>query len=332
MPFPFGPLITAVGAIGSGLINHFSNKNLTNNAYKQNVQMWHEQNAYNSPASQVARLRSAGLNPALAYGASGQVVGNSESAPQLDYGGVMNQPLIRPDFSYDAVQAMNLDSQRRVNDSVEQKNRAETVESLYRGVLSGARAGYAKEYALEELRSMRLQNDKVYKECEYTDQAINNLIATRNLTREQISSLMYANEFANRTMEYRIEATQLQNEATRKSFQKIESEISKYKADTSFIFQKVREQVITNGMLPQILQNNFEKGQEEINNLKKTGFQIQATIDKIASETGINKTELQNWFWLNAPGLNKLPGAVAGAMTDKYLNQSFLNNIPSYNY
>ena len=50
-------------------------------AYQRNLQMWNLQNEYNSPTQQMARLRSAGLNPNLVYGSG--VTGNSAgSTPQ----------------------------------------------------------------------------------------------------------------------------------------------------------------------------------------------------------------------------------------------------------
>ena len=51
-------------------------------AFQRNLQMWNQQNAYNSPAAQMKRLEDAGLNPNLAYGnlASGQ----AGSPPQLE--------------------------------------------------------------------------------------------------------------------------------------------------------------------------------------------------------------------------------------------------------
>lgn len=50
-------------------------------AYQRNLQMWNLQNEYNSPTQQMARLRSAGLNPNLVYGSG--VTGNSTgSTPQ----------------------------------------------------------------------------------------------------------------------------------------------------------------------------------------------------------------------------------------------------------
>jgi hypothetical protein len=45
-------------------------------AYARDKEMWNKANAYNSPAEQMLRLKSAGLNPMLAYG-SGSVAGNT---------------------------------------------------------------------------------------------------------------------------------------------------------------------------------------------------------------------------------------------------------------
>lgn len=323
MPIPVAlapALISAGGALASGLINHFSNKSLSNNAFRQNVQMWREQNAYNSPLAQVVRLREAGLNPALAYGASGAVTGNADQAPSLDYGGVMQQPLINPDFAFQAQEALNLRSTRDLQDSQVQKNVAETIESLNRGVLSGAKTKYAEDYAVEELRSMKLNNDKVYQETEATKETIDNLIATRNLTKEQISALMYANEFADRTMEYRIESTQLQNAETRKRMRKMDAEIRKYGAEVNLIFEQIRGAVINNSYLPSLLQNNVDSGIQNIRNLQSTNKKIEQEIKSLSVKTGIDNMELSNWFWLNAPSMSKIPGAVIGGFTDNRPN------------
>lgn len=47
---------------------------------KDNLDDWHRQNQYNSPVQQMARLKEAGLNPALMYGKSGGT-GQSTSLP-----------------------------------------------------------------------------------------------------------------------------------------------------------------------------------------------------------------------------------------------------------
>ena len=63
------------------------NKNLAEQAFQRNVQMWNAENAYNTPAAQMMRMRAAGLNPNLIYG-NGQEAsaGLAGDAPELQYG------------------------------------------------------------------------------------------------------------------------------------------------------------------------------------------------------------------------------------------------------
>lgn len=55
--------------------------NLKQLEYQQNVDMWNRQNEYNSPAAQMQRFASAGLNPNLIYQQGNP--GNASSAPQF---------------------------------------------------------------------------------------------------------------------------------------------------------------------------------------------------------------------------------------------------------
>ncbi len=50
--------------------------------YEKNLEAWNMQNEYNSPASQMARFRAAGLNPNLIYGSGSANSGNATSVPQ----------------------------------------------------------------------------------------------------------------------------------------------------------------------------------------------------------------------------------------------------------
>lgn len=52
-------------------------------AYQRSLQMWNLQNEYNSPTQQMARLRSAGLNPNLVYG-NGAVGNTTGNYPQYE--------------------------------------------------------------------------------------------------------------------------------------------------------------------------------------------------------------------------------------------------------
>lgn len=64
MPFPWLPLAN----IGSSILSNIGAKKRQQQADQQNIKFWQMQNAYNTPAQQMARLKKAGLNPALIYG------------------------------------------------------------------------------------------------------------------------------------------------------------------------------------------------------------------------------------------------------------------------
>lgn len=85
--------ISAAGAAASSAINA-SNVSATNRksykytsklaqeAFDRNVKQWQVEQAYNSPAAQMARYRVAGINPNVIYGNSQQVSsGNTASSP-----------------------------------------------------------------------------------------------------------------------------------------------------------------------------------------------------------------------------------------------------------
>lgn len=92
----WGAILGAAATIGSALFSSKSSSDANNAAIKSqmlanqgnidlakynnnfNYEMWQRNNNYNSPASQMARYREAGLNPALIYGTSG-ISGNSSS-------------------------------------------------------------------------------------------------------------------------------------------------------------------------------------------------------------------------------------------------------------
>lgn len=78
-PFTAAAAIGALGSIfGSAINSNTSNKNTdkmiaaqkeeNERYYQESLAQWQRENDYNTPSAQVARLRAAGLNPALAYG------------------------------------------------------------------------------------------------------------------------------------------------------------------------------------------------------------------------------------------------------------------------
>lgn len=119
-----GSIIT--GAIGSAanLIMNYSNNRANDRrqqeAYEQNLRMWHLQNQYNSPASQIARLKAAGLNPNLIYGNPD----NTAQAPPSKGVSEGHAGQVDPML---AMNAMSIAKQMEVADSQIQRNQAEAM-------------------------------------------------------------------------------------------------------------------------------------------------------------------------------------------------------------
>lgn len=113
-----GPVGASIGSsVGGSLGSYFDERSSVNDAYKQNVNLWNLQNAYNHPKEQMKRLKEAGLNPNLVYG-SGNVTGNTTSSPVSP--GRRNLTGFPDIMQYH--QLKNLESQRNLYDAQVLKN------------------------------------------------------------------------------------------------------------------------------------------------------------------------------------------------------------------
>ena len=111
--------------IGSSAASNIGAKNRQNLANSQNIEFWNKQNAYNTPKAQMARLKAAGLNPALIYGSGATNTGVAGSiAPSKP------APYNIKDPTPTAMNAAMLASQIRLQDSQSSKNNAETEQTL----------------------------------------------------------------------------------------------------------------------------------------------------------------------------------------------------------
>jgi len=72
-----------LGSIGSGRKAYHRSKKLMDKQFSMDKEMYDYQNAYNTPAQQMARLKAAGLNPALMYGQG--TTGNASNQPQSKF-------------------------------------------------------------------------------------------------------------------------------------------------------------------------------------------------------------------------------------------------------
>lgn len=168
------------------------NKLLQDQAFAHNVDMWNRQNEYNTPANQMARLKSAGLNPNLMYGQGN--VGNAGSPPQYDAPSVTPhlEPFQIPQISViETIQKLMSNAQliknaKRQGDYLSAKTANTEVDSMLKsynslasfiksknlafdlGVKSELRATQV-DMVKESLRKIRLQAEGIKANTRYTN-------------------------------------------------------------------------------------------------------------------------------------------------------------------
>lgn len=107
------------------------NLNLAKLQNQWNLDQWNRENEYNTPAAQMARYRSAGLNPDLMYGQSNLSAASpdmtaGESGTPMDYSPVANGPTIGESVSI-AANARLTNAQAKLAESQANKVDAETL-------------------------------------------------------------------------------------------------------------------------------------------------------------------------------------------------------------
>lgn len=81
------------GAILGGSDDEMTALDAYNMQKRDNIAFWNMQNAYNDPASQMARYEKAGINPYMAISGGGVSAGNAGSIDAPTYNGSYAQPL-----------------------------------------------------------------------------------------------------------------------------------------------------------------------------------------------------------------------------------------------
>lgn len=74
-------LLSPITSVINTALTNRSNRKMAEFAYNKDLESWNRQNTYNSPAAQMARYSTAGLNPNLIYGTGSASAGNATSIP-----------------------------------------------------------------------------------------------------------------------------------------------------------------------------------------------------------------------------------------------------------
>lgn len=131
----WGSGINAGSSLLGNIIGWFNNREtnrenerLMNEQNQWNLQMWKLNNEYNSPAAQMARLRAAGINPALAY-AQGGVGNTAQSQPEASETPSM-RPFTPQPFQLDSAGLANSLAQSEVSRAQADLYRAQAADLL----------------------------------------------------------------------------------------------------------------------------------------------------------------------------------------------------------
>ena len=112
------------GSLGSSLLGNRGAKRRQQLADQNNIKFWQMQNKYNDPSQQMARLKKAGLNPALIYGSGATNTGVAGSiAPSKPAPYNIKDPV--PSMLQTAMLTSQIDLQK----SQAEKNRADAKQT-----------------------------------------------------------------------------------------------------------------------------------------------------------------------------------------------------------
>lgn len=135
-------------------------KELAQYQYDLNLQQWNRENEYNSPTSQLARLRAAGLNPHLIYG-HGAVPNQSAQSPKYEAPQPGSSQMVQGDIMGNMLQGQqlfqqieafvqqmsNLKSQRGLNSALAARALADASLKTYDTQLKRKLEGYTVQAA-----------------------------------------------------------------------------------------------------------------------------------------------------------------------------------------
>lgn len=246
-----GSAIGAAAGLGTALLSNYqakknrqANEVLAEKQFQQNKEMWDLQNQYNSPLMQTNRLKNAGLSPALAYGGNGQLVGNADSTPQLDYAGAMATPA----FDYNSaiqqgLSARQLVSQIGLNDSSSTKNRVEAIR--YASLLPEEKRQIQQSILLDEAKTA-----ESYQKIEESQATVNLIAENINMTKEQTRGLQLYNDICEASKDDQIAYYEIRNRHEEANIREINKKMEVYKAQIDEIKSQihVNESVYANNM------------------------------------------------------------------------------------
>lgn len=263
----FGKQVFNVGSFAPGwigaafqfagnLFEHFSNKKRNRETRNFQRQLFNAQNAYNTPVNQVARLRAAGLNPAILY-----ANGVGDSGNSTGYGSAPS-PIPATNLSSNAFNAFASLAPILIDSFLKQRDLTnKDLQNFYDGV----RNGFATSMFLLDLQSKDVDIRTGEKGIEKTDKEIDQIQSTIDVNDATVKEI-------NETIKKITEETKLltqqfeQNEKTNPQvLKKLIAEIDNLEKSTKKLKSETAYQDMFNENYKEF---GWQEMAESVNNLK----------------------------------------------------------------
>lgn len=246
-----------------------------------NIANWQRQNEYNSPSKQVARMKAAGLNPSLFYGASANALGSDVSPVGSQSVGQAHP--VTTDFGQSTLQSSLMDAQREVMESQAAKNFADANQT-----------NELTPWVSKEIQSRLSLNDQNAKLLNENVEKVRNeselLKWQSNVTKSEseILSAVKDSKISASLAEYNL--TEKQSEIIQKHFAEL------YSAQIKLALAQCYASYVTSDAARTNAQVNVKSQQLDaiIRHGELAVKRYQTSLNKAMTDAGIHNLELQN--------------------------------------
>lgn len=284
------------------------NMRLAQYQYEKNLEQWERENAYNTPAAQMERMKAAGLNPNLMYGDT-SAGGISAKSPQYE------APKLA---AYTGRGALGQSIGNAVGNSVAQYLSAENMDAQNKLIKTQAKAEQQKvvNMSADLLRTMaetdrtKLSNDLVRETWD----------TTVNLAKQNFNNSV--KQGMNMDVQRSLWASQIENnQETRKLLQ------SKYRLteNQSALLLEQKNKVISEVALLYSKKTGQDLSNEQLSKVNKYYDQrMEATLGKIDVDTRRGQQELNNLMKYGTPvPVSGQIGSIASSAAHSITNAIF---------
>ena len=270
-----------------------------------NLEQWQRENDYNSPTSQMARMREAGLNPDLMYGQG--TTGNSFSSPEMTSGAPsepndMSAMLSKRSFGQTMQQILDKEQQRRMNEAqieairatAREKNTNANATEIESAIVQ-AREGREVQLFGLTLRNTQLLGDKTDAEIKSIFQGIKKKKKDADrIVSETDKNRAFIKDLDNQQIE-RLRNSYREDLKTQSMLDLNDASVKKLISERNLNAQKLKEAVelfplVKAGMVDEnkIRSKEYDVVNEQYNSIKQ---------DVERGELELQNEDSKTWYW-----------------------------------